>query len=81
MSQIRVVLNWLLGVLSGVSAFVGALLVGWNAVEVYYLSIGRVQPDFEQPPLGFVLVLLVIGIVLLVGGWSAGRWLKKDDLI
>ena len=75
----RTFLHWVLGVFSGLIAFIGALLVGWNSVEVYYLVTGRVQPDFEQPPLTVVVPLLVFGMVLLLGGWGLHRWLKKDS--
>ena len=60
---------WFLNVISGASALVGAILVGWNSLEVYYLVTGRVQPDFEQPLLAVVVPMLMVGLVLLIGGY------------
>jgi len=64
--------------LSSIVALVGAILVGWNAMEIYYLATGRVQPDFEQPPMGVVVVLLIIGLVLLGIGFLGSRKPRKD---
>ena len=72
-------LYWLLGFFGGSAAFIGALLVGWNSLEVYYLVTGRVEPGFEQPPLTVVVPLLILGLVLMFGGWAAHKWLKKDN--
>ena len=58
------------------AALLGALLVGWNAIEVYYLTTGRVLPDLEQPPLSAVVPLLVLGFILLLGGWGLHRLIK-----
>ena len=75
----KTLLYWLLELLSGLAALLGALLVGWNSIEVYYLVTGRVHPDFEQPPLTVVVPLLIFGLVLLFGGWGLHKWLKKDN--
>ncbi len=75
----KAVLLWVLHLVSGLAAFLGALLVGWNSLEVYYLATGRVQPDFEQPPLATVVPLLIVGWVLLLGGWGLRKWLQKDN--
>ena len=75
----KVALLWILNLVSGIAAILGALLVGWNSIEVYYLVTGRVQPDFEQPPLSAVVPLLVIGLLLLFGGWALHKRLRKDD--
>ena len=72
--------NSLLGILKAFCAFaalMGALLVGWMSFEVYYLVTGRTQPDIEQPPLGAVIPLLLLGVILLVGGWGLQKWLSK----
>ena len=61
----------------GLAALLGALLVGWNALEIWYLATGRVTPDLEQPPLEAVVPLLMLGLVLLVGGWALRRWLRS----
>ena len=75
----KVLLLWILDVVSGLAAVLGALLVGWNSIEVFYLVTGRVQPDFEQPPLTIVVPFLIIGLVLLFGGWGLHRWLRRDN--
>ena len=75
----KAALLWILNLASGIAAMLGALLVGWNSIEVYYLVTGRVQPGFEQPPLGAVLPLLIIGLLLLFGGWSLHKRLRKND--
>jgi len=74
----RVLTSWILNAFSGLTALLGALLVGWNLIEIYYLSTGRVHPDFEQPSLGVVILLLIFGLILLFGGWGLQRWLKKS---
>jgi len=74
----KAVLLWILDLISGLAALIGALLVGWNSFEVYYLATGRVQPDFEQPPLAAVVPLLIIGLFLLFGGWWLHKWLNKE---
>lgn len=72
---------WILNLISGVAALVGAILVGWSSLEVYYLAAGRVQPDFEQPPLAVVVPMLIVGIVLLIGGYMLNKWLNKDNVL
>ncbi len=76
---VKVLLVWILDVASGLAAVLGALLVGWNVLEVFYLLTGRVQPDFEQPPLAVTVPLLMLGLLLLFGGWGVHRWLRKDN--
>ena len=72
---------WFLNLVSGAAALLGAILVGWNSLEVYYLVTGRVHPDFEQPPLAVVVPFLIVGLVLLVGGYLLHKWLRKDNVI
>lgn len=75
----KVILLWVLDLISGLAALLGALLVGWNSIEIYYLLTGRVQPDFEQPPLIVVVPLFIFGLALLFGGWGMHKWLRKDS--
>ena len=75
----KVFVLWILDITSGVAALLGAILVGWNSFEVYYLVTGRVQPDFEQPPLVVVVALLILGIILMVGGYMLHRQLRKNN--
>jgi hypothetical protein len=70
---------WFLNLISGAAALLGAILVGWNSIEVYYLVTGRVHPDFEQPPLAVVVPFLIVGLVLLIGGYLLHKWLRKDN--
>ena len=77
----KAILLWILDLICGLAAVLGALLVGWNSIEVYYLATGRVQPDFEQPPLAVVVPLLIVGLVLLFGGWGLHKRLRKDNSI
>lgn len=72
-----VLLRWMGGLLSGIAAFFGALLVGWHSIAVYYLVTGRVEPGSEQPPLAIVVPALILGLILLFGGWKLHRWLKR----
>jgi hypothetical protein len=72
------ILRWIINALSGVLALLGALLVGWTSIEVVYLATGRVQPDFDQPPMAVVVASLVFGLILLFGGWWLHRWAKKS---
>ena len=74
---VRMILN----IISGIAALLGTVLVGWNAVEVYYLVTGRVQPNFEQPPLAAVVPMLVFGLILLIGGYLLHRRLNKDTIV
>jgi len=75
----KAILLWILDLISGLAALLGALLVGWNSIEVYYLVTGRVQPDFEQPPLVVVVPLLIFGLVLLFGGWGLHKRLRRNS--
>ena len=61
--------NRLRGFFGGLIALSGASLVGWQAVLIYYLIIGRVKAGEEHPPLAVALVILVIGVFLLVAGY------------
>ncbi len=75
----RVFVLWILDITSGITAFLGAILVGWNSLEVYYLVTGRVIPDFEQPSLAVVVPLLFLGVILMLGGYVLHRQLRKDN--
>jgi len=75
----KAILLSILDLISGLAAVLGAVLVGWYSVYVYYLVTGRVQADFEQPPLVVVVPLLIFGLVLLFGGWGLHKRLRKDN--
>ena len=70
--------RWIIKFISGTIAFVGAYMVAWFSVELFYLITGRIQEDFEQPGVAIVAVALGIGIVLLIVGYKAQKWLGID---
>jgi hypothetical protein len=55
--------------LGGVIALVGASLIAWQSVLVYYLIIGRVKAGEEHPPLALAAVLVLVGIALTAAGY------------
>ena len=57
----------------GSTAFVGAWLAAWQGVTVYFLLTGRIEEGWDQPPLDFSVTLLILGLIMLIGGWWAGR--------
>ena len=73
--------RWLASLISGAAVLVGALLIGWNSLEVYYLVTGRIRPDLDQPPLTVVVSMLILGLALLICGYSIRRWLRKETAL
>jgi hypothetical protein len=63
--------------LGGAAALIGASLVAWQSVAIYYLITGRVQADAEQPPLGVVIAFLIFGAFLLGLGYVAQKCAEK----
>jgi hypothetical protein len=63
----------LLRFIGGAAALIGASLVAWQSVAIYYLITGRVQADAEQPPLGVVTAILIFGVFLLILGYAAQK--------
>ena len=78
---LKIITWWVLKFISGVAVVIGAITVPWQSVALFYLITGRVQPDFDQPPIAVVAPLLLIGIVLLIGGYNAPKWLDIDRLL
>jgi len=74
----RAIVDWLARFFGSFAALIGAIMVGWSGFECYYLITGRVQSDFEQPPLPVVAGMLFVGLVLLIGGFLAQRR-RRDD--
>ena len=62
----------------GITALVGVLFVTFSLGNLYFLLTGRVEPDFEQPGVGPVLIMLVIGLVFTIVGYKLPHWLDKD---
>lgn len=65
--------TWCIHFISSVAVVIGAILVSWESVTIYYLISGRIQAGDEHPPIGLVATLFAIGMVLLAGGYIARR--------
>lgn len=65
--------NWLRGFFGGLIALIGASLIGWQAVLIYYLLTGRVESGEEHLPLGVAVAILVFGFLLLGAGYIISR--------
>ncbi len=74
---------WLIiKVLSGLAALVGAVMVGWSSVALFYLLTGKVTLYLDQPPPAAGLAtVFIIGLILLIGGYKAPDWLDIDRLL
>ena len=59
-------------------ALVGASIVSWQSVAIYYLISGRVQAGEDQPPLPVAAGLLIFGAFLLVMGYVAAKRAGKN---
>lgn len=62
--------KWLRELVGGVLALIGAGLLTWSAVLMYYLAVGRVEVGADYPPAGVAAVLLVIGIFVTFAGYK-----------
>ena len=65
--------NGCINFITGVAVVIGAIMVVWESVTMYYLITGRIQAGDEHPPLGAAFMLFAIGMVLLVAGLLARR--------
>ena len=65
--------KWLRDFLGGVLALIGASLVSWQAVLVYYLIIGRIQVGEEHPPFVVIAIVFIIGIFLIFAGYTFSK--------
>ena len=77
---VKGILQWIAQLFCGITAFVGALLAGRNAIEIIYLATGKIQPDFDQPPLTVVVSLLIFGLILLLAGWALHKTLRNPGI-
>ena len=68
-------------IISGIAAISGAAMVGWSSVALFYLITGKVTVYFERPSSAGLATVLVVGMVLLVGGYKAPKWLRIDRLL
>lgn len=71
--------NWFRGFFGGLIALFGASLVGWHAVLIYYLIVGRVEPGEEHLPLGVAVVIIFIGLLLLGAGYVISKSRASDS--
>ena len=62
------------------AAVIGAAIVSWQVVAMYYLISGRIQPGDDQPPIVVVAILLVIGMFLLMVGYMARKFLLANSV-
>lgn len=62
--------KWLRDLVGGVLALIGAGMVTWSAVLMYYLAVGRVEAGADYPPFGFAAALLVIGVPVIFAGYK-----------
>jgi len=65
--------KWLRDFLGGLLALIGASLVSWQAVLLYYLIIGRIQVGEEHPPFVVIAILFIIGIFLIFAGYTFSK--------
>lgn len=70
-------MNAILRFVGGCIALVGTLFVGMYGMQAYYLLSGRIQPDFETPPIGVVVILLSFGLSLVVAGYALSKCGKE----
>lgn len=54
--------------IGGTVALLGAALVSWQSVAIYFLLTGRIQAGEEHPPSGFAAALIIIGILFVAMG-------------
>ena len=75
------ILWWILTIVCGFAAAFGVLLTAMGSVELFYLLSGRVISNMEQPGIPAVASYLSAGVVLMIAGLKAPRWLDIDRLL
>ena len=80
MKSIKLVAWWVLKTISGVSVFLGVMFVAISSADIFLLLTGRVEPGFDQPNIAAAAWGLIIGLVLVIGGHQAPKWLDIDRL-
>ena len=71
--------KWLRNFFGGLLALIGASLVSWQAVLLYYLIIGRIQVGEEHPPFVVIAIVLIIGIFLIFSGYTFSKSTKPKS--
>ena len=77
----RKVAWWIIKIISGAAAIFGAAIVGWSLVALFYLGTGKVTLYFDQRSIADLATVLVVGMVFLIGGYKAPKWLGIDRLL
>ena len=72
---------WIIKIISGTTAIFGAAIVGWSLLALFYLITEKVTLYPEQRSIAGLATALVVGIVLLIGGYKAPKWLHIDRLL
>jgi len=72
---------WIIKIISGTAAIFGAAIVGWSLVALFYLITGKVTVYPDQRSIAGLATAFVVGIVLLIGGYKAPKWLRIDRLL
>lgn len=60
--------KWFKNFIGGTVALLGAALVSWQSVAIYFQLTGRIQAGEEHPPSGFAAALIIIGILFVAMG-------------
>lgn len=71
----------ILKAISGISVIFGVIFTAISSADLFLLLTGRVEPSFDQPNIAAAAVGLTIGLVLLIGGHQAPKWLGIDRLL
>ncbi len=72
---------WIIKIISATAAIFGAAIVGWSLVALFYLITGKVTVYPDQRSIADLAMVLVGGMVFLVGGYKAPKWLGIDRLL
>jgi len=72
---------WIIRIISGVATIFGAAIVGWSLVALFYQITGKVTVYPDQRSIADLAIALVVGMVFLVGGYKAPKWLDIDRLL
>ena len=72
---------WSIKIVCGVVTLYGTLIFAFSSADLFFLLTGMVYPDYRQPGVAIVSTWLVIGLVLMIGGYKAPTWLNIDRLL
>ena len=72
---------WIIKIISGAASIFGAGIVAWGLVALFYLITGKITVYPDQPSIAGLATALVVGMVLLIVGYKAPKWLGIDRLL